>query len=167
MKVTFLGTGTSQGIPVVACDCEVCKSANIKDKRLRASVMLEIDENTLVVDAGMDFRQQMLRENVKKLDAVVITHAHKDHIGGLDDVRGFNYIQKKPIDVFAASDVIKIIKKDFCYAFEDNKFSSLPDINLHTIKNKPFKINNIKFIPIEVLHYQLNIFGYRVGDLHI
>ncbi|MFA6923880.1 MAG: MBL fold metallo-hydrolase [Bacteroidales bacterium] len=164
MKVTFLGTGTSQGVPVVACNCEVCKSADVRDKRLRSSVMLEINGNNFIIDAGMDFRQQMLRENVKKIDAVIITHAHKDHIGGLDDVRGFNYIQRKPIDVFASKEVTKSIKKDFCYAFEDKKFSSLPDINLHTIKNIPFEINDIKFTPIEVLHYRLRIFGYRVGD---
>ncbi|MDD5570928.1 MAG: MBL fold metallo-hydrolase [Bacteroidales bacterium] len=164
MRVTFLGTGTSQGVPVVACNCEVCKSTNIKDKRLRASVMIEVGENTFIIDTGMDFREQMLRENVKKIEAVIITHDHKDHIGGMDDLRGFNYTQRKPIDVFATSDVIKSIKNDFRYAFEEVKFSSLPEIKLHTIKNKPFKINNVNFIPVEVLHYRLKIFGYRVGD---
>ena len=164
MKITFLGTGTSQGVPVIACECEVCKSNDIKDKRLRSSVMIETQGNVFVIDAGPDFREQMLRENVKHLDAVLLTHAHKDHIAGLDDVRAFNYIQKKAIDVYAREDVQIAIKNEFSYAFAIYKYPGVPEINLHTIENKLFEINNVKIIPIEVLHLELKIFGFRIKD---
>jgi len=164
LKVTFLGTGTSQGVPVIACECEICKSKDSKDKRLRSSVMIETQDNVIVIDTGPDFREQMLRANVKHLDAVLLTHAHKDHIAGLDDVRAFNYIQKKAIDLYAREDVIVAIKNEFSYAFAVYKYPGVPEINLHTIENKPFEINQIKVIPIEVLHLGLKIFGYRIGD---
>ena len=159
MKVTFLGTGTSQGVPVIACECEVCKSENIKDQRLRSSVMIETHGNTLVIDAGPDFRAQMLRAKVKHLDAVILTHAHKDHIAGLDDVRAFNYIQKKTIDVYSREDVQTAIKNEFSYAFAVYKYPGVPEINLKTVENKEFEINNIKITPIEVKHMELKIFG--------
>lgn len=164
MKITFLGTGTSQGVPVIACDCEVCSSADSKDKRLRSSVMIEIDKQIFVIDAGPDFRTQMLRAKVKHLDAVILTHAHKDHIAGLDDVRAFNFIQKKAIDVYAREDVQLAIKNEFSYAFAIYKYPGVPEINLHSVENKKFKIKNIEIIPIEVKHMELDIFGYRIGD---
>ncbi len=164
MKITFLGTGTSQGVPVIACECEICKSKDVRDQRLRSSVMIEVQGNVIVIDTGPDFRAQMLRSNVKHLDAVLLTHAHKDHIAGLDDVRAFNYIQKKAIDLYASEDVNIAIKNEFSYAFAIYKYPGVPEINLHTIENKPFEINHIKVIPIEVFHFGLKIFGYRVAD---
>lgn len=164
MKITLLGTGTSQGVPVIACNCVVCKSNNIKDKRLRSSVLIETSNNILVIDAGTDFRQQMLRENITKIDGVLITHEHKDHVGGLDDVRAFNYFQKRPVDVYATVKVQNILKSDYFYAFEDVKYPGVPEINLHTIENIPFQINNDLIIPIEARHQRLQVFGFRIKD---
>lgn len=164
MKITFLGTGTSQGVPVIACECEVCTSNNSKDQRLRSSVMIETEGKTFVIDAGPDFRTQMLRAKVKHLDAVILTHAHKDHIAGLDDVRAFNFIQKKAIDVYSREDVQTAIKNEFSYAFAVYKYPGVPEINLKTVENKEFEINQIKIIPIEVKHMELKIFGYRIGN---
>lgn len=164
MKVTFLGTGTSQGVPVITCDCEVCQSTNLKDKRLRSSVLVEVDDTNIVIDAGPDFRQQMLRENVQKLDAVLITHQHKDHIAGLDDVRAFNYKQKKYMDVYGDIRVVKAIRQEFAYSFNESKYPGVPDINLVTIENSKFKINELEITPIEVMHLKLPIFGFRIND---
>jgi len=164
LKITLLGTGTSQGVPVIACNCVVCKSNNIKDKRLRSSVLIETSNNILVIDAGTDFRQQMLRENITKIDGVLITHEHKDHVGGLDDVRAFNYFQKRPVDVYATVKVQNILKSDYFYAFEDVKYPGVPEINLHTIENIPFQINNDLIIPIEARHQRLQVFGFRIKD---
>ncbi len=164
MKVTVLGTGTSQGIPVVACNCKVCNSSDKLDKRLRTSIMLETPTTTLVIDAGPDFRQQMLREQVTKLDGILITHEHKDHIGGLDDVRAFNWVQKKAMDIYARENAIDKIKKEFSYAFGENKYPGVPEIKLHCIENKSFKINDIEILPINALHHRLPVFGFRIGD---
>jgi len=164
LNITILGSGTSQGVPIIACNCEVCQSTDLKDKRLRSSIMLEEKGNIFIVDTGPDFRQQMLRENVKKIDAIIITHGHKDHIGGLDDVRAFNFILQRPIDVYARLSVQKFIKNDFFYAFAKDKYPGVPEINLHTITKKPFLINDIGFTPIDVLHFRLPVFGYRIGD---
>ena len=164
MKITFLGTGTSQGVPVVACNCDVCTSEDIKDNRLRSSVMVELDGITLIIDTGPDFREQMLRENVKKIDAVLLTHGHKDHIGGLDDVRAFNFILKRPIDVFARAEVHNAIRNDFSYAFNEFRYPGVPDIKLHIVENSEFQINGILVIPIEVMHLQLPVFGFRIND---
>jgi len=152
LKITFLGTGTSQGVPVIACDCEVCQSNDLHDKRLRSSIMLEIDNNNFVIDTGPDFRQQMLRENVKKVDAILFTHEHKDHIAGLDDIRSFNWIYKKPMDVYAEARVLKALQIDYSYAFSEDKYPGIPEMNLHEIENKTFKINNIDILPIRGLH---------------
>jgi len=164
MKITFLGTGTSQGVPVIACGCSVCKSQNSKDKRLRSSILIEINNNVFVVDAGPDFRQQLLRAEVKKLDAIILTHGHKDHIGGLDDVRSFNYIQKRPVDVYLQKEVREAVKNEFSYAFTEHKYPGVPEINMITIKNQAFEINKIEITPIEGLHYKMPVLGYRIGD---
>lgn len=165
MKLTFLGTGTSQGVPVIACNCNVCKSNDSRDIRLRSSAMININDKVIIIDSGPDFRQQMLKEKVTKLDALLLSHGHKDHIAGLDDVRAFNYVQKKAIDVYARLDVHETIKNEFSYAFAVDKYPGVPEINLHIVENKPFSIDEIEIIPIEVQHFKLNIFAYRIGDL--
>ena len=164
MKITFLGTGTSQGVPVIACGCNVCSSPDSRDKRLRSSVLIDTGKNILVIDAGPDFRQQMLREKVTRIDGILITHAHKDHIGGLDDVRAFNYFQRGPVNVYAHTNVHQVLRSDFFYAFEQDKYPGVPDINLHNVENKPFHINNDIIIPIEVMHYHLSVYAYRIND---
>ncbi len=164
IKVNVLGTGTSQGVPVVACGCEVCKSTDIKDKRLRTSIMVQTSHNIIVVDAGPDFRQQMLRANIEHLDAILITHNHKDHIGGIDDVRAFNWIQKKPMDIYGNKSSLQVIQKDFSYAFGEDKYPGVPQINLHTITNKPFTINHDKIIPIAAFHGKMPVLGFRIGN---
>jgi len=164
MLVTFLGTGTPQGVPLIACDCEVCTSEDFKNKRLRTSVMIEVDGKVFVFDAGPDFRQQMLRERVKRLDALIFTHEHKDHVAGLDDVRAFNYILKRNIDIYVTDNVEIALKREYHYIFNGEKYPGIPRINLHKINNEPFEIEGVKFIPIEVLHYKLPVLGFRVGD---
>jgi phosphoribosyl 1,2-cyclic phosphate phosphodiesterase len=164
LKITFLGTGTSQGVPLIACNCQVCKSDNPKDKRLRTSLMIETDATTIVIDTGPDFRQQMLREEVQKLDAVVFTHEHKDHIAGLDDVRAFNFIQQKHMDVYATLRVQSAIKREFAYIFAEEKYPGIPLINLHQIDLNSFKVNDIELLPIEVMHYKMPVLGFRIND---
>ena len=164
MKITFLGTGTSQGIPVIACNCEVCKSDSPKDNRLRTSILVETNQASIAVDAGPDFRQQMLREQVQKLDAVLMTHEHKDHIAGLDDVRAFNFKQRKDMHVFADENTQKAIQRDFYYAFSEFKYPGVPRIELHTIKGEQaIEVEGLEIMPIEVLHYKLPVLGFRFG----
>ncbi|MGB1037561.1 MAG: MBL fold metallo-hydrolase, partial [Bacteroidia bacterium] len=163
MKVTFLGTGTSQGVPIIACDCEVCLSTDSRDKRLRSSVLIEEGDTTIVIDTGPDFRQQMLTHQVKRLDAVVFTHGHKDHTAGFDDIRGFNWKTKQPMDVFGNEEVERTLKNDFHYAFATHKYPGVPDLNLHVIGNSPFQVKGLQITPIEVLHYKLPVFGFRIG----
>ncbi len=164
MKITFLGTGTSQGVPVIACDCEVCTSPDPHDKRLRSSVMIEEDGKVIVIDSGPDFRYQMLRAKVKHLDAIVFTHEHKDHIAGMDDIRAFNYRQEAAIDIYATECVQDALKREFAYIFAEYKYPGIPEINLHTIGLKPFLVSGVKFIPVEVMHYKLPVLGFRFGD---
>ena len=164
MTITFLGTGTSQGVPVIACNCEVCTSADQKDKRLRTSILIEAQGKVIAIDSGPDFRQQMLRANVQHLDAVVFTHEHKDHIAGLDDIRAFNYKQNSAIDVYADLRVQKALKREFFYIFEDFKYPGIPQINLHTIAEDDFAIGKVKFTPIEVMHYKLPVLSFRIQD---
>lgn len=165
MKITFLGTGTSQGVPVIACDCEVCQSTDSHDKRLRSSILVEWEGCSLVVDSGPDFRYQMLRENVQHLDAILFTHSHKDHIAGLDDVRAFNRKQGSPIDVYADLAVHDALKREFFYAFHPQAYFGVPQLNLHKIeKDTPFTVYDQEVVPLEVLHYRMPVLGFRFGD---
>ena len=164
-KITFLGTGTSQGIPMIGCNCKVCKSSDPKDKRLRTSAYIEYNGLKLVIDAGPDFRTQMLRENISYLDAVLLTHHHKDHTGGLDDVRAFNYLYKEAFSIYAEQRVQESLRKEYYYAFEEHKYPGVPEFNLKTIDEKPFIIKGVEIVPIRVMHYKLPILGFRFGDL--
>ncbi|MFO7620097.1 MAG: MBL fold metallo-hydrolase [Bacteroidales bacterium] len=164
MKITFLGTGTSQGVPVIACDCEVCLSEDPHDKRLRTSLLVESDETTLLIDAGPDFRQQMLRENVMRVDSIILTHEHKDHIAGLDDVRAFNYKSQDAIDIYAEERVLKAIRKEYSYVFAEYQYPGIPRMRLNTISEYGFNINGIPIIPIRVFHYRLAVYGFRIGN---
>lgn len=164
MKITFLGTGTSQGVPLIGCGCEVCTSSSNFDKRLRTSVFIEVDGKNIVIDTGPDFRYQMLRANVKHLDAILITHEHKDHIAGLDDVRAFNYIQKEAMNVYATKRVHDALNREFYYAFADFKYPGIPLINLNEINGSPFFIDNVEVLPIEVMHHFLPVLGFRIKD---
>jgi phosphoribosyl 1,2-cyclic phosphate phosphodiesterase len=164
MKVTFLGTGTSQGVPIIACDCEVCNSKDPRDRRLRSSVLIHYNDLQIIIDTGPDFRQQMLREKVTQLDAVVFTHEHKDHMAGFDDIRGFNWKDKKPMEVYGNQQVELALKRDFHYAFSEKKYPGVPSLNLHIIDNQTFEIQGTPIIPIEVMHYKLPVLGFRIGD---
>ena len=164
MIVTFLGTGTSQGVPVIGCSCEVCTSLDYRDKRLRSSIHLEIDGQNLAVDAGPDFRQQMLRENINQLDAVLLTHAHRDHTAGLDDVRAYNFMQHMDMPVYGTTETLRQIQSDFAYIFGPDNYPGLPRLALHTITETPFTINNITITPLPVLHLKLPVLGFRIGD---
>lgn len=165
LKVTFLGTGTSQGVPVIACSCPVCRSTDERDKRLRTSVLIEIDHLSIVIDSGPDFRQQMLRANVKKLDALLFTHEHKDHIAGMDDIRAFNYTQQKAMPVYAEERVQEVIKKEFSYVFAEEKYPGVPEVEFFTLKNEEFKIRNLRVTPIRAMHLKLPVFGFRFKNL--
>lgn len=165
MKITFLGTGTSQGIPVIACPCPVCQSSDIRDKRLRTSALIEVEGVTIVIDAGPDFRQQMLTANVTKLDAIILTHEHRDHIAGLDDVRAFNWVHQKPMDIWAEARVQDSIKNEFAYVFAEQKYPGIPEVVLNNIDGHTFEVNGVKIIPIRCYHHKLPIYGFRIGDL--
>jgi phosphoribosyl 1,2-cyclic phosphate phosphodiesterase len=165
MKFTFLGTGTSQGVPIIGCTCNVCTSINKKDKRLRSSLLIETETTTVCIDSGPDFRYQMLRQNVQKLDALVFTHSHKDHTAGMDDIRAFNYIQQKAMDVYATDYTQQKLKQEFEYIFNGAPYPGIPELNLNTItKETAFTIGDIPFIPIEVMHYKMPVLGFRVND---
>ena len=164
MKITFLGTGTSQGVPVIGCECPVCASLDYRDKRLRTSVFLETDGGNLVIDTGPDFRQQMLREDIKKLDAVIYTHGHKDHIAGLDDVRAFNFLQSIDMPVYGQAAVHEQLKVEFYYAFEPKKYPGIPRLNLIEIDEQPFSIGGLEIIPLPVLHLHMPVLGFRFNN---
>ena len=164
MQITLLGTGTSQGVPVIACNCEVCKSENPKDKRLRSSVMIEINNKTFIIDTGPDFRQQMLRENVQEIDAILYTHHHKDHVAGMDDVRAFNHKWKKDMEIYCTKNTEHALHLEFPYVFSDVKYPGIPTVNVNVIDSCPFEINGVEIIPIDVLHYKLQVFGFRINN---
>jgi phosphoribosyl 1,2-cyclic phosphate phosphodiesterase len=163
LKITFLGSGTSSGVPMIACTCDVCTSNDSKDKRLRPSIMVQSAGTTIVIDTTPDFRYQMLRENVKAVDAILFTHPHKDHIAGLDDVRAFNFFYKPVMQVFANSLTEEAIKREFGYAFADKKYPGVPEINLNTITDEPFLIGDIPIIPVLVWHHKMPVLGFRFG----
>jgi phosphoribosyl 1,2-cyclic phosphate phosphodiesterase len=163
IKITFLGTGTSSGVPMIGCECEVCSSTNPKDKRLRSSIMIETTNTTVVVDTTPDFRYQMLRLGVKKIDAIIFTHPHKDHIAGLDDVRAFNFFTKRPMDVYANYLTEEALRRDFYYAFSDTKYPGVPEIDIHTITTEPFMIHDLLIEPILVWHLKMPVLGFRFG----
>jgi phosphoribosyl 1,2-cyclic phosphate phosphodiesterase len=164
LKITFLGTGTSLGVPIIGCTCRVCTSVNPKDKRLRSSVMVEVDGKRFVIDTGPDFRQQMIRERVNRLDAVLYTHEHRDHVAGLDDLRSFNFIMEKKMELYATEFVQQSLHNQFEYVFTEKKYPGIPEINFHTIENKPFTIEEVPITPILVKHMHLPVFGFRIGD---
>ncbi|NRF40867.1 MBL fold metallo-hydrolase [Pedobacter foliorum] len=164
MKITILGTGTSQGIPVIACNCIVCRSTDYKDKRLRVSVLIETGDKTIVIDSGPDFRYQMLRANVKDLDAILFTHEHKDHVAGLDDIRPFNYLLKKDIEIYATERVQHALKREFSYIFAEAHYPGLPQIDLNTISDEPFSVGETVIVPLDIMHYKLPILGFRIND---
>jgi len=164
MKITLLGTGTSQGIPVIACDCDVCTSKNPKDNRLRSSVMVEVDDLNLVIDTGPDFRQQMLNSSVQNVNAILYTHEHKDHVAGLDDVRSFNFRSKKEMPVYCTSQVSEALRREFSYIFSSNRYPGVPKVKMNIITNKVFTINNTSIIPISALHYKLPVMGFRIKN---
>lgn len=150
---------------MIACPCEVCHSVNPKDSRLRASLLIEINGVNIVIDSGPDFRQQMLNADVKKLDAILFTHEHRDHIAGLDDVRAYNYIQQQPMDVYAEERVQNAIMHEFDYIFAEHKYPGIPQVNMHVIDKHSFEVQGITIVPIRVMHMRLPIFGFRIGEL--
>jgi len=164
VTITFLGTGTSQGVPLIACPCEVCQSTDTKDKRLRSSIMIEDGGKVFVIDSGPDFREQMLRENVKQLDALIFTHAHRDHTAGLDDIRAFNFVSQKPLDVYLTEETENEIRKQFDYIFSKKNYPGLPELKFHRISKAPFTIHQTTFHPVEVKHFDLTVLGFRIGN---
>ena len=164
LRITFLGTGTSGGVPMIACNCAICTSENEKDKRLRSSILVESERTSLVVDTTPDFRTQMLREKVKKLDAVIFTHPHKDHIAGLDDIKAFNFFQKKAVEVYANKLTEEALRRDYYYIFAENKYPGIPHITLHTITDKPFMIGDIPVVPVLVFHLNMPVLAFRFGS---
>jgi len=165
IRLTFLGTGTSIGVPVIACNCPVCKSADARDKRFRTSAMVHINHQNIVIDCGPDFRFQMLKQNVEDIDAVLFTHEHRDHIAGLDDIRAFNYILNKNIPIYGSKNVMEAIQTEFPYIFSENRYFGAPQLTVHEIDDNLFTIGETNILPIKVMHNKLPVFGYRIGDL--
>jgi phosphoribosyl 1,2-cyclic phosphate phosphodiesterase len=164
MKVTFLGTGTSLGVPVIGCKCEVCRSMDYRDKRLRSSIHIEVSGKSFVIDTGPDFRQQMLREHINQLDAVLYTHSHKDHIAGLDDVRAYNFLQNMDMPIFGNADVLRQLQTEFHYAFGELRYPGTPQLQLNEIKEDQFETGGVRFTPLPVKHFKLPVLGFRVND---
>lgn len=164
-QLTFLGTGTSQGVPMIGCGCEVCKSTDPRDKRLRSSVLVKHEGVKILVDAGPDFRYQMLRAGVSSLDAILLTHNHKDHTGGLDDIRAFNYLEKKATQIYCEKYVEESLRKEYSYAFEEIRYPGAPEWDVHIIDDKPFTVNGVEIIPIRGRHFKLPVLGYRFGNI--
>ena len=164
MKVTFLGTGTSQGIPIIGCKCAVCKSSNTRDKRLRTSALVSVGDKNILIDIGPDFREQMLRNDVSHLNAILVTHAHRDHVAGIDDIRPYNYYQQSPIDIYARSNAIEAIRRDYAYIFAQHIYPGLPEANLIEVSGSSvFSIGNTEVVPIEAMHKDMPILGYKMG----
>ena len=165
MKLTFLGTGTSQGVPVIACRCNVCTSVDERDRRLRTSALLSTDDGKHVLfDIGPDFRQQMLRQNVGGLEAILVTHAHRDHVAGLDDVRSFNYVQHRNMDVYLNAVAKHALLRDYGYIFEHHQYPGLPEADLHEV-DAPFEAAGLTVTPIKAMHKDLPILAFRIGPM--
>lgn len=170
MRLTFLGTGTSQGVPTIGCRCEVCRSTDPRDTRLRTSAMVEVGDVRIVIDAGPDFRYQMLRTGVRHIDAILLTHEHKDHTGGIDDVRAFNFVDFPVIhrvDIYATARTAACVRKDFDYAFAKDKYRGVPEIELHEFDpSKSFEVKGLEIVPIRGQHSdRFEVTGYRIGRL--
>jgi phosphoribosyl 1,2-cyclic phosphate phosphodiesterase len=164
IQITFLGSGTSSGIPMIGCSCEVCTSTDQKDNRLRSSILVRSAETTLTVDAGPDFRSQMLRASVMELDGIVFTHPHKDHVAGLDDVRAYNFFSGKPMNVYANEMTEEVLIREFPYAFSEKRYPGVPEIRLNTIDSEPFAVGDLTITPIQVWHLRMPVLGFRFGD---
>ena len=164
MKIVFLGTGTSQGVPIIGCDCEVCRSLDYRDKRLRTSACVEVGDKRFIIDTGPDFRQQVLRESISRLDAILFTHAHRDHTAGLDDIRAFNFKQEMEMPTYATAEVLKQLQTDFAYIFEKQPYFGLPRLELHEINSSPFDVGGISIQPLPVMHLRLPVTGFRIGN---
>lgn len=164
MKITFLGTGTSQGVPVITCNCPVCTSTDFRDQRTRCSILIKTDSQNVVIDIGPDFRHQMLRERIKRIDAIILTHEHRDHTAGLDDVRPFNFAHKMDMPIYARPSVCAQLKREYEYIFKENPYPGAPRVILNPIENKPFTVNKDLFTPIEGIHYKLPVYGYRIEN---
>lgn len=164
MLVTLLGTGTSSGVPLIGCQCDVCRSVDFRDKRLRTSVHIAVDGRSFVIDTGPDFRQQVLRLNLLELDAVLFTHEHKDHTAGLDEIRAYNFRSGKDIPIYGRPTVLAQLQREFAYIFADHKYPGTPQVVLHEIRNEPFDVLGVRCTPIEVMHHKLPVYGYRIGD---
>ena len=164
LTITFLGSGTSSGVPMIACDCAVCTSSDKKDNRLRSSILVESAQTSIVVDTTPDFRYQMLREKIRHLDAVLFTHPHKDHIAGLDDIRAFNFFQEQAMQLYANQMTIDALMREFAYAFADKKYPGVPNLELNSINLESFSIGDIPIIPVEVWHLKMPVYGFRFGD---
>lgn len=165
LKIKVLGSGTSQGVPVIACNCHVCTSVDPKDHRLRASVMITVNGENYVIDTGPDFRQQMLTNKVQSLKAIIYTHEHKDHIAGMDDVRAFNYKEERDMEIFCTERVEQALIREFYYVFESVKYPGVPAVRINRISDEPFNLpSGVRVIPILVNHYRMPVMGFRVGD---
>lgn len=166
MKVTFLGTGTSSGVPMIGCDCKVCTSIDLRDQRLRSSLLLSINQHNYAIDCGPDFRQQMLSNKIKQLHGIIYTHEHHDHTSGLDDIRGFNYFMNQPMNLYLTERVESAIKKEFAYVFDENKYPGIPEVNLINIHAQADFVlcNGTTVTPIEVMHLRLPVLGFRIGN---
>lgn len=167
MELIFLGTGTSQGVPVIACKCDVCHSSDKRDRHLRTSALVQMDDGkNILIDIGPDFREQMLREQVTHLDGILITHAHRDHVGGIDDIRAFNWVQQKKMEVYCNPQAREAIERDYNYIFAEHEFPGLPEANLHEIDgNESFDVAGHVVVPIKAMHKDLPVLGYRIGRL--
>ncbi|RIV18137.1 MBL fold metallo-hydrolase [Fibrisoma montanum] len=164
MIITLLGTGTSSGVPLIGCECAVCRSVDFRDKRLRSSVHVAVEGRSFIIDTGPDFRQQVLRLGLKQVDAVVYTHEHKDHTAGLDEIRAYNFRSGQEIPIYARASVLDQLQREFAYIFAERKYPGVPRVRMHEIANAPFDLLGVQIIPIEVMHHKLPVFGFRIGD---
>ena len=164
MLITLLGTGTSAGVPLIGCQCAVCRSVDFRDKRLRSSVHIAVDGRSFVIDTGPDFRQQMLRLNLRHLDAVLFTHEHKDHTAGLDEVRAFNFRSGEDMPIYGRPSVLEQLQREFAYIFAEHRYPGIPRVQLNPIRNTPFELLGVPITPIELMHHKLPVFGFRIGD---